>query len=50
MHSDRRAKVVRFHAFFCALLFERNFPDGLRGYSLYLHQKEGLCRSLASRQ
>ena len=32
------------------LIDQRNFPGGLRGYSLYLLQKEGLCRSLVSRQ
>ena len=32
------------------LIDQRNFPAGLRGYSLYMLKKEGLCRSLVSRQ
>lgn len=32
------------------LIDQRDFPVGLCGYSLDLLQKEGLCRSLVSRQ
>ena len=32
------------------LIDQRNFPGGLRGYSLYLLNKEGVFRNMVSRQ
>ena len=43
-------RLVAAYAMYRLMIDQRNFPGGLRGYSLYLLQKEGLCRSLASRQ
>ena len=44
------ARLVSAYAMYRLLIDQRNFPGGLRGYSLYMLQKEGLCRSLVSRQ
>lgn len=43
-------RLVAAYAMYRLMIDQRNFPGGLRGYSLYLLQKEGLCRSLVSRQ
>ena len=43
-------RLVAAYAMYRLMIDQRNFPGGLRGYSLYLLRKEGLCRSLVSRQ
>ena len=43
-------RLVAAYAMYRLMIDQRNFPGGLRGYSLYLLKKEGLCRSLVSRQ
>lgn len=51
-------RLVAAYAMYRLMIDQHNFPGGrrgnagggLRGYSLYLLQKEGLCRSLVSRQ
>lgn len=48
--GERGARLAEAYAMYRLLIDQRNFPGGLRGYSLYLLQKEGLCRSLVSRQ
>ena len=48
--GERGARLSEAYAMYRLLIDQRNFPEGLRGYSLYLLQKEGLCRSLVSRQ
>ena len=46
----RDSRLAEAYAMYRLLIDQRNFSGGLRGYSLYLLQKEGLCRSLVSRQ
>ena len=48
--GERGSRLAEAYAMYRLLIDQRNFPGGLRGYSLYLLQKEGLCRSLVSRQ
>ena len=48
--GERGTKLAQAYAMYRLLVDQRNFPGGLRGYSLYLLQKEGLCKTLVSRQ
>ena len=48
--GERGLHLAQAYAMYRLLIDQRNFPAGLRGYSLYMLQKEGLCRSLVSRQ
>lgn len=48
--GERGSRFAQAYAMYRLLIDQRNLPGGLRGYSLYLFQKKGLCRSLVSRQ
>jgi hypothetical protein len=43
-------RMVRAFAMYRLLIDQRNFPEGLRGYPLYLLQKEGVFTNTVSRQ
>lgn len=49
VRGDRAREVAAF-AMYRLMIDQRNFPGGLRGYSLYLLEKEGLARNLVSRE
>ena len=48
--GERGKDITAAYAMYRLLVDQRNFPAGLRGYSLYLLQKEGLARNLVSRE
>ena len=48
--GERGAKLAEAFAMYRLLIDQRNFPGGLRGYSLYLLNKEGVFRNMVSRQ
>jgi dihydrodipicolinate synthase/N-acetylneuraminate lyase len=48
--GERGAKLAVPFAMFRLMCDQRNFPGGLRGYSLYLLMKEGVFTNLVSRQ
>ena len=48
--GERGVKLASAYAMYRLLIDQRNFPSGLRGYSLYLLQKEGIFTSTVSRQ
>lgn len=48
--GERGHRLTAAFAMYRLLVDQRNFPGGLRGYSLYLLQKEGLIRTLVSRE
>jgi len=48
--GERGLKLTEAFAMYRLLIDQRNMPGGLRGYSLYLLQKEGIFRNLVSRQ
>ena len=48
--GERGAKLAVPFAMFRLMCDQRNFPGGLRGYSLYLLNKEGVFRNMVSRQ
>ena len=47
---ERGASLAEAFAMYRLLIDQRNFPAGLRGYSLYLLVKEGVFENLVSRQ
>ena len=48
--NDQTGEVDLGYALLRLLIDQRNFPGGLRGYSLYLLQKEGLAKTMVSRE
>lgn len=48
--GERGVDLSAAYAMYRLLIDQRNFPGGLRGYSLYLLQKEGLVKTLVSRE
>jgi hypothetical protein len=48
--GERGVELAEAYAMYRLLIDQRNFPGGLRGYSLYLLNKVGACRSMVSRQ
>ena len=48
--GDRGVRLTEAFAMFRLLCDQRNFPGGLRGYHLYLLEKEGVFRNRVSRQ
>ena len=48
--GERGVKLASAYAMFRLLCDQRNFPGGLRGYSLYMLQREGVFKNLVSRQ
>ena len=48
--GNRGVRLAEAFAMFRLLCDQRNFPDGLRGYHLYLLEKEGVFRNRVSRQ
>ena len=48
--GERGRKLAEAFAMYRLLIDQRNFPGGLRGYSLYLLNKEGVFRNMVSRQ
>jgi len=48
--GERGAKLAEAFAMYRLLVDQRNFPGGLRGYSLYLLNKEGVFKNMVSRQ
>ena len=48
--GERGASLTEAFAMYRLLIDQRNFPAGLRGYSLYLLAKEGVFSTLVSRQ
>ena len=48
--GERGVKLASAYAMFRLLCDQRNFPAGLRGYSLYMLQREGVFKNLVSRQ
>ncbi len=49
-NGERGYKLTEAYAMYRLLIDQRNFPEGLRGYSLYLLQQEGIFKNLVSRQ
>ena len=48
--NDQTGEVDLGYALLRLLIDQRNFPGGLRGYSLYFMQKEGIFTNLVSRE
>ena len=48
--GERGVRLTSAFALYRLLVDQRNMPGGLRGYSLYLLQKEGVFKNLVSRQ
>ena len=48
--GERGRKLTEAYAMYRLLIDQRNFPGGLRGYSLYLLNKEGVFKNMVSRQ
>ena len=48
--GERGLALTEAFAMYRLLVDQRNFPAGLRGYSLYLLNKEGVFRNMVSRQ
>lgn len=48
--GERGVRLAEAFAMYRLLIDQRNFPAGLRGYSLYLLQQEGVFKNLVSRQ
>lgn len=48
--GEKGPRFAAAYAMYRLLIDQRNFPAGLRGYSLYLLQKEGLAKTLVSRE
>lgn len=48
--GERGVELAEAYAMYRLLIDQRNFPGGLRGYSLYILNKVGACRSMVSRQ
>ncbi|MBO7721227.1 MAG: dihydrodipicolinate synthase family protein, partial [Kiritimatiellae bacterium] len=48
--GERGVDLTAAFAMYRLLVDQRNFPGGLRGYSLYLLKKEGVFKNLVSRQ
>lgn len=48
--GEKGSRLATAYAMYRLLIDQRNFPAGLRGYSLYLLQKEGLAKTLVSRE
>jgi len=48
--GERGKELTAAYAMYRLLIDQRNMPGGLRGYSLYFLQKEGVFRNLVSRQ
>ena len=48
--GERGRKLTEAYAMYRLLIDQRNFPEGLRAYSLYLLNKEGVFRNMVSRQ
>ena len=48
--GERGLALTESFAMYRLLIDQRNFPAGLRGYSLYLLNKEGVFRNMVSRQ
>jgi len=48
--GERGRTLTEAYAMYRLLIDQRNMPGGLRGYSLYLLQKEGVFKNLVSRQ
>ena len=48
--GERGVKLASAYAMFRLLCDQRNFPAGLRGYSLYMLQREGVFKNLVSRR
>lgn len=49
-HGERGLALTEAFAMYRLLVDQRNFPQGLRGFSLYFLQKEGVFKNLVSRQ
>ncbi len=48
--GERGSSLTEAYAMYRLLIDQRNFPGGLRGYSLYLLNKEGVFKNMVSRQ
>ena len=48
--GERGARLTEAFAMYRLLIDQRNFPGGLRGYSLYLLNREGVFKNMVSRQ
>ncbi|MCQ2389227.1 MAG: hypothetical protein MJ138_05895 [Kiritimatiellae bacterium] len=48
--GERGVELASAYAMYRLLIDQRNYPGGLRGYSLYLLQREGVFKNLVSRQ
>lgn len=48
--GERGVRLAEAYAMYRLFVDQRNFPAGLRGYSLYLLQQEGVFTNLVSRQ
>ena len=48
--GERGRKLTEAYAMYRLLIDQRNFPGGLRGYSLYMLNKAGVFRNMVSRQ
>ena len=48
--GERGLALTQAYAMYRLLIDQRNFPGGLRGYSLYLLMKEGVFKNMVSRQ
>ena len=48
--GERGLPLTEAYAMYRLLVDQRNMPSGLRGYSLYLLEKEGVFRNMVSRQ
>ena len=48
--GERGLRLTEAYAMYRLLIDQRNMPGGLRGYSLYILQREGIFKNLVSRQ
>jgi dihydrodipicolinate synthase/N-acetylneuraminate lyase len=48
--GERGSSLAEAYAMYRLLIDQRNFPGGLRGYSLYILNKAGVFRSMVSRE
>ncbi len=48
-NNDRNGKLTLAYALFRLLIDQRGFPEGLRGYSLYYLQRQGVFKTTLSR-
>jgi len=48
--GERGLALTEAFAMYRLLIDQRNFPGGLRGYSLYLLMKEGVFKNMVSRR